>query len=228
MFYHENIQLLHIFLRFFVYLLKKISAKIGCILVFYVFAKFYWMIGIFMIFSVNNETGFTLVEMLITVSIMAIVVMIALPSFTSQLKRMEANMVANDIYVFLVNAKQEAMIYQNTLTVCMVDDRQNCVASQGKGLVSFIDKNDNHRFDAGVDNLRNRTGLRLRFGEIGFVVALKRSYIDFKPQTGTPIGFMGHIKYCPNDSNTANMFKVSFNKNGIIKVKTYKEEATGC
>lgn len=176
----------------------------------------------------QKYTGFSLIEMLIVVSILTITAMIAIPAFLDQFKKLEAHNIANNIKTFLVGARHDAMIYQRTLTVCMVDEQQKCVTSQGKRLISFHDKNGNRKFDIDTDTLKNSTSLNTNYGDLQLRVALNRHYIDFKPETSTPIGFMGHVKYCPKDGNTNNMFKVSFNKNGFIKIKPHQEEATDC
>ncbi len=163
-------------------------------------------------FILKKTCGFTLIEFLITVSVVGIVAAIAVPSFVEQLKKMEAQSVNNILQTFLVNAKQDAMIYQNILTICAADANRVCVARNGEFLLSFIDKNGNHRFDDGVDALREFTAVPNRYGKIRLSVGLNRIYVDFKPQNGNPIGHMGHIKYCPNDLETQNMFKVTFSK----------------
>lgn len=172
--------------------------------------------------------GFTLVEMLIVIAIISLVTLIAVPAFLNQLKSMEAKSTASDITNFLVNAKQEAMIYHNILTVCMADKNQKCVANQGVNLISFTDKNANRQFDNGIDVMRSFRALNLKYGDVSMNIALGRTYIDFKPTNGTPIGHMGHIKYCPHERDEKRMFKVSFSKTGIIKLKFNKDEKTGC
>lgn len=181
-----------------------------------------------MVILANKSSGFTLIEMLVVVSVITILSMIAVPTFVSQIKKLEAHSIANNIRTFLIGARHDAMIYQHTLTVCLADNEQKCVTNQGKMLISFNDKNGNNRFDTGIDTLRDTTILNPRYGELRFNVALNRHYVNFKPATGTPVGFMGNIKYCPIDVNTNNMFKVSFNKNGLITIKPHNVEATDC
>lgn len=176
----------------------------------------------------KNCTGFTLTEMLVSIAVMSIVASFAVPSFVNQLKNMEAKRTANTITTFLTNAKQEAMIYHNILTVCIADDSYNCVAKEGTTLISFTDKNGNHKFDKDADILRQSTPLVLRYGKVYTGFALNKLYVNFKPTNGSPIGHMGHIRYCPNQTNENNMFKVSFSKTGIVKLKFHKDEKVKC
>lgn len=176
----------------------------------------------------KNHLGFTLVEMLVVMVILGVISMIAVPNFMNQLKHMESKNTANHIKTFLVNAKQDAIIYQNILTICLADHLQNCVRSQGQNLISFTDKNHNRNFDKGIDILRSSVFLKQHFGDVHLGGALRRRYVDFKPHNGSPIGHMGHIRYCPKDNNTNNTFKVSFSKTGMIKLKFHKDEKVDC
>lgn len=176
----------------------------------------------------NNHLGFTLIEMLIVITIIGIVAVIAVPAFINQIKNMEAKTNATYIKTFLNGAKQDATIYQTVLTVCLANQAKKCVTSQGSQLISFTDKNNNHHFDKDIDILRSSVFLMQKHGDVQLRAALNKPYIDFKPHNGSPIGHMGHIRYCPKDMREANMFKVSFSKTGIIKLKRHQDEKTGC
>ncbi|ELA09370.1 hypothetical protein MOMA_03170 [Moraxella macacae 0408225] len=180
------------------------------------------------IYHRGNYLGFTLIEFIVTIVVMSVLASIAIPTVVDQLKKYESQRVATTISSLLRISKQDAMIYRNTITLCIADEQGKCVANNGTVLLSFIDKNNNHHFDEGVDVIRERAPLKLRYGIVQLRVSLSKTYVNFKASNGNPIGYMGHIRYCPSDNNVQNMFKVSFNKVGIIKVKPYKEEKTGC
>lgn len=178
--------------------------------------------------TVKQHQGFTLIELLITISILAIIATMGMVAFTNSLKQMEAKNTASNLMSFLVSAKQDALIYQNPITVCLTNNSLSCVKTGGSQLISFIDKNNNNRFDASLDKLNHQIKLNLSWGTLTTDVALNRAYIIFKPENSRPIGYMGNMQYCPSDGSVNDRFKVSFNITGMIKYKPYSLEAFDC
>lgn len=181
--------------------------------------------------AVNNDSlnrqGFTLIEMLVTLVVMGIIIAIGAPMIISQLKKMEAQTVANALQGFLKEGKQTALIYRNPVVLCVANENKHCQLQGGDFLLSFIDKNDNQVFD-NTDILYTHNKITLRYGMLVTQASLTKPIITMKPNTGNPVGAMGHIKYCPVDGNTSNMFKISFNITGIIKFKPNSQEPTKC
>lgn len=180
------------------------------------------------VFHRGGYLGFTLLELMITIIIMGIVASIAVPNVLNQLKQSESQRIAMTLSTFLSTAKQDAMIYQNMITICIANEQDRCVATNGTVLLSFVDKNGNHMFDNGTDIIKERTPLMLKYGTVRLNIALNKPYIDFKPSNGNPIGHMGNIRYCANDNNADNSFKVTFNQTGMVKIKSRQEEPNGC
>lgn len=174
------------------------------------------------------QKGFTLTELSITITIMAIIATMSVPYFLNIFKNMEAKSVASYLQMFLTTGKQTALIYHKSVVLCVANDNYQCVTHNGSNLLVFIDNNQNNKYDPNIDQLHEKQKLSLKFGKVITSVSLHRPYIELKPITGRPIGYMGHIKYCPNDRNKERMFKVSFSRTGIIKYKTNQQEATNC
>lgn len=174
------------------------------------------------------QFGYTLVELLTVIVILAIIATIAIGGFLPQLRRMEAQRLENDLSNFIINGKQSALIYQNTVTLCVANDNKVCVSQGGNYLLTFIDKNNNHQFESRTDTLLDTQQPTLRFGKLMTRVALNKNYIEINPTTGNPIGYMGHIKYCPTNGEVGNMFKVTFSITGVTKIKYHKNDPTDC
>lgn len=178
-------------------------------------------------FSKKNA-GFTLIELIVTVTVMGIISAIAVPSMIGMLKRMEAQSVAASLQSFLVSGRQNALIYQSTTTLCVANDNNQCVPSGGNILLSFIDKNANDSFDVASDILLERTKVNPKYGYLVTVVSTNRNFTNFRSDSGRPIGFIGHVKYCSNDGDNAYKFKVIFNKMGLIRTRNNNEDPTEC
>lgn len=178
--------------------------------------------------SAKGSSGFTLVELMVTVAILAIVIMIATPSILTQLARMEAERVKSQLETTLALAKAESYISRQNVLVCLSNDGRRCHRNADKALLAFIDKNDNKRFDAQTDTLLTQENLNLKYSTLKLRVGSRRHYIKFWGDSGKPRGHFGHIKYCPTSTYNQSMYQISFNQAGIIKHKRNSDHPTGC
>ena len=178
--------------------------------------------------SAKGSSGFTLVELMVTVAILAIVIMIATPSILTQLARMEAERVKSQLGNTLALAKAESYISRQNVLVCLSNNGRRCHRNADKTLLAFIDKNDNKRFDAQTDTLLTQENLNLKYSTLKLRVGSRRHYIKFWGDSGKPRGHFGHIKYCPTSTYNQSMYQISFNQAGIIKHKRNSDHPTGC
>ncbi|WON79563.1 prepilin-type N-terminal cleavage/methylation domain-containing protein [Acinetobacter sp. UGAL515B_02] len=72
--------------------------------------------------------GFTLIELIITITVLAILATIAVPSFNSLLNRLKLNASARELMTKLVEARTQALTIRQTTGVC-VSTVTNCAES---------------------------------------------------------------------------------------------------
>lgn len=176
-------------------------------------------------FNLNN--GFSLLELIVTISIMAIIATIAIPAILTQLANMEAKRIRYDIINTLALAKAESLIQRRDLLVCLSDDNSSCHRDSSKSLLLFIDNNDNQNFDKNIDVLLNEQRLSPRYATMNLRAA-NRHYTKFYGDSGKPRGHFGHIKYCPNSIYNNSKYQISFNQGGIVKYKPNDSHPTDC
>lgn len=103
----------------------------------------------------KRESGFTLIELMVTVTVMAVLLAIAVPSFQSFLVR---NNLASSGASFLstVNyARSEAVKRSMTVTICPSANGATCTGGTwSSGWITFVDTNANGSADAGETVLR--------------------------------------------------------------------------
>ena len=176
----------------------------------------------------HNEHGFNLVELIVTVAVLAIIAMIATPYILEQLARMEAKRIENQIENTLTLAKAESYIRRQDLLLCLSNGGGLCHRDSHKKLLLFLDKNNNKNFDLGIDDLLEEQTLEPKYSTLYLRVGDKRHYTKFWGDSGKPRGHFGHIKYCPTSTYNHAMYQISFNQGGGITYKPNASHPTDC
>lgn len=105
--------------------------------------------------------GFTLMELMVTISIAAILMTIAIPSFIDFVRNNRLTAQANDFVLALTYAKSEAVKRGVRVTVCSRQNDTSCAGSTtwDSGWLVFVDANGNGSIDTGEEILRVRSPL---------------------------------------------------------------------
>lgn len=179
-------------------------------------------------FQKHDKYGFTLVELIVTIAILAIIAMIATPFIIEQLALMEAKRIESQIENTLKLAKAESHIRRQDLLVCLSNNGGTCHRDSYKKLLLFLDRNKNNNFDLGVDDLLEEQTLEPKYSTLYLRVGSKRHYTKFWGDSGSPRGHFGHFKYCPTSSYNHTMYQISFNQVGGITYKPNASHPTDC
>jgi len=175
-----------------------------------------------------SQKGFNLVELIITIAILAIIATIAAPAILNQLASMEAKRIKNQLETTFKIAKAESFIRRQNLLVCLSNSGGRCHRDSYKKLLLFVDNNDNKHFDVQVDVLLKEESLNPKYSTLSLRVGNKRHYTKFWGDSGKPRGHFGHIKYCPSSTYSQAMYQISFNQGGIIRYKPNDIHPTDC
>ncbi|MGP5336450.1 pilus assembly FimT family protein [Psychrobacter maritimus] len=176
----------------------------------------------------KNERGFTLVELIVTIAVLAILTMIATPYILEQLARMEAKRIESQIRNTLTLAKAESYIRRQDLLVCLSNNGAICDRDSYKQLLLFLDRNNNKNFDLGVDDLLEQQALEPKYSTLYLRVGDKRHYTKFWGDSGKPRGHFGHFKYCPTSTYNHTMYQISFSQGGRVTYKPNASHPTDC
>lgn len=164
--------------------------------------------------SCTSYQGFTLVELLFSMAILAILVSLTAPSFNNMLNRQAVSHQAWEVRRALELARGLAVADQQTWKVCMADIDRQCVKQRGQRLLVFRDNNNDHLLNGDeklqLDLKIQSKNIRLR--------ASGRSYIRFNG-SGEALD-SGHFLFCGNDSASEYGRQTIVFRSGRVRLST--------
>lgn len=120
----------------------------------------------------NRQSGFTLIELMVTLAVAAILLGLALPSFQSSLRSNRVATATNDMLASISLARSEAIRSTRGGGVCSSNDGAACNGSWADGWLVWADANGNGALDGGETVLKySRGDARLGATGPGAVVA---------------------------------------------------------
>jgi len=147
-----------------------------------------------------KRNGFSLIEVIVTLAIAAIVLSIAVPSFQSYTQNNRQTIAINELATALQLARSSAITHRMRAVVCKSSDATNCTAdgTWTQGWIVFTDADNNNTLDAGENILRVHGAVQGNVTISGN--ANTANLIAFNPQ-GILVSLNGRITYCDSRGN---------------------------
>lgn len=99
----------------------------------------------------STQSGFTLIELMVTIALAAIILTQAVPSFHSLVQNNRLISQKNEFISNLNMARSEALKRSTRVTVCASTDKTNCDSTNwGQGWIVFSDRNGDSVLNAGT------------------------------------------------------------------------------
>jgi type IV fimbrial biogenesis protein FimT len=97
------------------------------------------------------QAGFTLLELMVSITVLGILLSLAVPAFTSMIRNNQLVSQNNEFVGALNYTRSEAVKRSADVTACSSTDGASCAASTNwaTGVVVFVDANANGTFDSG-------------------------------------------------------------------------------
>ncbi len=161
------------------------------------------------------QEGFTFLEVLIALSIMAILALFAMPQYQGFLSQHQARVEASQLSRMITFARQQAILRNDMITLCPYDLGKVCGEDWSLGLLVL----DNNNQMISEFLFENDAQVFLKTFPMGheYVLQFSRSG-DTKAQNGS-------FYYCPTDG--LNATRIVFNQAGRVYV-TIERAVEGC
>ena len=162
-----------------------------------------------------NARGFTLLELIITLSIAAILLAIATPSFTNFAQKRAVSQKTLQVRGALELARGLAVSQHQIWTVCTVNAANACVKDDGLRLLVFFDDNLDNSFSAG-ESLQQEVDINSV--QMALAASFGVNYIRFSG-TGEAME-MGNFEICSSNQNFDYGRRVIIFRSGRVRLSS--------
>lgn len=104
----------------------------------------------------DQDNGLTLIELLVTLAVAAVLITVGAPALKSLLEQFRAQDAVSQWHGDLVYARQVAAAYQTSVTVCPLGGTASCDGDWSTGYTAFIDVNGNGALEVADESLHQR------------------------------------------------------------------------
>lgn len=162
----------------------------------------------------SGQWGLTLIELIVTISIIAIVAVYAVPTLSPLIENSQRRAVINDTLAFLAMGRQEAVINGQVVTLCPLKDDNQCGRDWTRPLTLFFDPANLRAINQQEQVIRilqppSHGRLKVR--------SFSRSYFQYRPD-GMIYSDMGNITWCPEDRDARKAARFLLPKSGLIRL----------
>ncbi|MDY6816166.1 MAG: GspH/FimT family pseudopilin [Pseudomonadota bacterium] len=155
--------------------------------------------------------GFTLVELLVTLAVVAVITSITVPSMNNLVQRSQRHSAVSEAIALINLARNTAIMEQRTITVCPLDLSHKCVAEWNtRPITVFRDDNSDRILDDSADIIRVGT-----IPENGYWTGntASRPYLRFFPN-GMASYAIGNMVWCPSNRDSKLAAQIVINMGG--------------
>ena len=164
----------------------------------------------------HRTEGFTLIELMVTLVVMTILIVVAVPSLTPLFAQARADSSIRKIQQSIQLARNHAVAYGYRVTVCPIsaqgcseDWQNNITVFSDSGQSNLIDGNDKIIYQIGPFNNKDYVGYN-------------RTAIRFLPD-GLASGTNGTLSYCPDTNDSSESKAIIVSQSGRIRFSQASE-----
>jgi type IV fimbrial biogenesis protein FimT len=150
-------------------------------------------------YVLTNQRGLTLLELLFTLGIVAILFSLALPAYATFIKRSNSLTISYELVGLVHYARMEALNRKEVVTLCGSSDGKRCTNDWSTSILIFTDINGDGTVD--TEDTLLRTASSLKKGEtLTWRSFRNKPYLQLQPN-GMTYFQNGNFTYCPDDGD---------------------------
>lgn len=168
--------------------------------------------------------GFTLLELIVTMTVAAIVMVLAVPAFDTLIARNTKAAIINSLRSSIYIGRSEAIKRNQSVTICPTENNLDCSADWNRGWMVFIDADRDGQMTGGsTDLIRTETP---PVGTPQITWTFKANYLQFTPSGGLRAKLGDSVEPSGQfdiiDADNAEKTSMIVARNGIITMLTKK------
>ncbi len=164
----------------------------------------------------KHTNGFTLIELMIAVTIVGILLTIALPAFSGAKAAAQTQTLRDALLAALTESRSAAVMYENDTILCPSSDGEHC--DDGfewqQGFIAAIDLNNNDEIDDGDKRIMYRAAIK----DTRLLTSSGRRRIQFQPN-GSNAGSNATFTFCDQRGPTRATSLVMNNRGDLREQK---------
>ena len=147
--------------------------------------------------SLRLSKGFTLIEFVIALSIVAILAGVAIPSYSKFVAKSEQATMMSNFMLAINKGKQFSQLYRKRIALCPSADLQQCTGGLEwqNGYLVFVDLNEDRILDANEKVLK---ALKENASHVKIQTSVGRKKLSYYPWGESP-GSNATVRFCAED-----------------------------
>jgi len=159
-------------------------------------------------------SGFTLVELLTTLAIVALVASLAAPSMDNLIRKTNRHAAVSDMIRLINLARNTAIMEQQVTTLCPLDENDDCTHDWSGTITVFRDPESDKSLSNESDVIREAESV---VGGKWTANTASRPYFRFMP-SGIADYAIGNIVWCPINGNLKLAAQIRINMGGRPRI----------
>lgn len=170
----------------------------------------------------RTTAAFSLIELIVVISIGLIITTFAAPSFGSLIKRSQVDSKAHTVFDIFQLVRGTAISQGQFITLCPSDNGLQCSNQWQEGLLAFIDNNHDRSFS------KSDTILTFLPSTASATLHGNQPYFTYTP-LGTLKGRMGSLITCPLGEKESTAIRLLVSQMGRVRIqKNHNETNSSC
>jgi type IV fimbrial biogenesis protein FimT len=167
-----------------------------------------------------TERGHTLLELLVTLSVVAILTGMAAPALAGMVRNIQGTLALNSFVATYQLARSEAISTRASVVLCSKDADNQCGKDWHKGAIAFTDRNNNRKLDIDQDErLLTEMEPPPAGSQMAMSAALGKQYLRFMGN-GMLENTAGSFVICPPGGKARDARIAIFSRNGRLRFGT--------